>query len=154
MYLQSCNLKLPLNEYELLEESIYNENLNDCNIKGINDDALIAESYKLRCRQILNHLSTKSYIGNSGLKMNVLKNIAKLTPKELYPEKWRKNIKSQQEEDRILLSNNETPTDMFKCGKCLQSKCSYTEVQTRSMDESATLFISCLNPKCKNRWKQ
>lgn len=44
-------------------------------------------------------------------------------------------------------------TDLFKCGKCKQKNTSYFEMQIRSADESATIFITCLNPKCKNQWR-
>ncbi len=42
-------------------------------------------------------------------------------------------------------------TDIFKCGKCKQRKCSYYQMQTRSADEPMTTFVTCL--VCDNRWK-
>uniref|UniRef100_A0A914ZAZ2 Transcription elongation factor n=1 Tax=Panagrolaimus superbus TaxID=310955 RepID=A0A914ZAZ2_9BILA len=36
-----------------------------------------------------------------------------------------------------------TPTDMFKCGKCLKWNCTYSQVQTRSADEPMTTFVFC-----------
>lgn len=44
-----------------------------------------------------------------------------------------------------------TETDMFKCNKCKSSKCTYTQLQTRSSDEPMTTFVCCLS--CGNRWK-
>jgi transcription elongation factor S-II len=44
-----------------------------------------------------------------------------------------------------------TPTDMFKCGKCLKYNCTYNQVQTRSADEPMTTFVFCR--ECGNRWK-
>jgi transcription elongation factor S-II len=42
-------------------------------------------------------------------------------------------------------------TDMFKCGKCQQRRCTYYQMQTRSADEPMTTFVTCVN--CNNRWK-
>lgn len=42
-------------------------------------------------------------------------------------------------------------TDMFKCGRCKQRKCTYSQLQTRSCDEPMTTFVSCT--VCGNRWK-
>jgi len=42
-------------------------------------------------------------------------------------------------------------TDMFRCGKCHQRKCTYYQMQTRSADEPMTTFVTCLN--CNNKFK-
>lgn len=42
-------------------------------------------------------------------------------------------------------------TEMFRCGKCKQRKCTYYQMQTRSADEPMTTFVTCVN--CGNRWK-
>lgn len=42
-------------------------------------------------------------------------------------------------------------TDMFKCSKCKQKKCTYSQLQTRSCDEPMTTFVTCTI--CGNRWK-
>ena len=42
-------------------------------------------------------------------------------------------------------------TDMFRCGKCKQRKCTYYQMQTRSADEPMTTFVTCI--VCNNRWK-
>ena len=67
---------------------------------------------------------------------------------DFYSQKWKR-----QKEQSLLNSNMEAKTDLFKCGKCKQRKCSYYEMQIRSADESATIFITCLNPACKNKWR-
>lgn len=41
-------------------------------------------------------------------------------------------------------------TDIFRCGKCGQRKCSYRQLQTRSGDEPMTTFVSC---ECGHRWR-
>ncbi|KAG7955753.1 hypothetical protein I3843_11G087700 [Carya illinoinensis] len=42
-------------------------------------------------------------------------------------------------------------TDMFKCGRCGERKCSYYQMQTRSADEPMTTYVTCVN--CINHWK-
>eukprot|EP01084_Bolivina_argentea_P100641 180634_1 len=42
-------------------------------------------------------------------------------------------------------------TDEYKCYKCGQRKCKYSQAQTRSADEPMTTFVTCL--VCGNRWK-
>ncbi|RHZ79367.1 hypothetical protein Glove_149g123 [Diversispora epigaea] len=42
-------------------------------------------------------------------------------------------------------------TEMFRCGKCGNRKCTYYQMQTRSADEPMTTFVTCT--VCNNRWK-
>jgi transcription elongation factor S-II len=48
--------------------------------------------------------------------------------------------------------NIQANTDMFTCKKCHNNECTYYEMQTRSADESATIFVTCL--KCGKNWKE
>ncbi|XP_028779842.1 DNA-directed RNA polymerase III subunit RPC10 [Neltuma alba] len=45
------------------------------------------------------------------------------------------------------------PTAEVPCPKCNHDKAAYTEFQTRSADEPATIFYMCLNGKCRNQWR-
>lgn len=56
------------------------------------------------------------------------------------------NMDKSKYEDGLIAT-----TDIFKCKKCLQTKCQYYQMQTRSADEPATTFVSCLT--CGNRWR-
>lgn len=67
--------------------------------------------------------------------------------KELSPEKW-----LLFEQDLKILDQKikdfDHPiyaTDTFTCFKCGEKKCIYSEVQIKSCDESATVFVRCLN---------
>ena len=43
-------------------------------------------------------------------------------------------------------------SSLFTCPKCRVANCEYTQVQTRSADESMTNFCRCLS--CNNRWRE
>jgi transcription elongation factor S-II len=47
------------------------------------------------------------------------------------------------QEIRSDLDKNRGMTDMFRCGKCGERKCTYYQKQTRSADEPMTTFVNC-----------
>lgn len=74
--------------------------------------------------------------------------MAFMSPSQLFPEKWKdllekKHLKEEKE-------NNLPTTNMYKCRKCEQRKCTVSFLQTRSIDEPMTIFVSCCN--CYNTW--
>lgn len=77
----------------------------------------------------------------------------RMSPAEMQSEELRsKNNKIIKES--ILASqfaNTAAETDMFKCSRCKQKKCTYSQLQTRSCDEPMTTFVSCT--VCGHRWK-
>jgi transcription elongation factor S-II len=80
------------------------------------------------------------------------KALAFMTHQEMSPEHWKKRIEQKIKRDRSRFSTNiEASTDMFQCRKCKSKKCTYYELQTRSADEPATIFITCLD--CGKNWK-
>ena len=42
---------------------------------------------------------------------------------------------------------------IYTCFKCGGKHTHSYEIQMRSSDEPATVFIECVNPKCRNKWK-
>jgi len=65
-----------------------------------------------------------------------------LPPEILEPEKYNSILnKKKIEEYRI---NNEPTSDAFTCKKCNSKKSKITEKQTRSGDEPATVFVTCV----------
>ncbi len=78
--------------------------------------------------------------------------LAFMTHQEMNPEMWRKHIEKKIMRDASKYTNNiQASTDMFTCRKCKSKKCTYYELQTRSADEPATIFITCLS--CGKNWK-
>ena len=75
-----------------------------------------------------------------------------LTPQQLFPSHWEKLQAKQKAQDELLyLKKPEAATDEFKCGRCRERRCTYYELQTRSIDEPMTKFVRCLN--CDYRWQ-
>ena len=69
-----------------------------------------------------------------------------ITHQEMCPERWRDLIDRKTKRDQSRFTQNiEASTDMFKCKKCKSKRCTYYELQTRSADEPATIFVTCLD---------
>ena len=78
--------------------------------------------------------------------------IAFMSHHEMLPEKWAEMIRIKSIRDKSKFEVNlEACTDTFTCRKCKSKKCSYYQMQTRSADESMTVYVSCLDCGC--RWK-
>ena len=78
--------------------------------------------------------------------------LAFMTARELFPEKWSQLLDEQQKRADALneLEVGKT-TDQYRCGRCGNRKCTYYELQIRSADEPMTIFITCT--QCGNQWK-
>ncbi|XP_014671244.1 PREDICTED: transcription elongation factor A protein 1-like isoform X3 [Priapulus caudatus] len=63
----------------------------------------------------------------------------------------RKKLTKEAINDHQMSVQGGTETDLFKCGRCRKTRCTYNQVQTRSADEPMTTFVFCL--ECGHRWK-
>lgn len=140
-----------------LEKAIFNYTIEKCqekNIIEIWDNTYFIIIYINKLKSILYNLKHVPNLLNN-IKNNVLttQDMVFMKDEELYPERWANSI-----EKKIIKDKNnfelkiEASTDVFKCRKCKKNNCTYSEVQVRSADESATIYISCLD--CGNKWKQ
>jgi transcription elongation factor S-II len=78
--------------------------------------------------------------------------LAYMTHQEMNPEHWKELIDKKMKRDANKYNNNaQASTDMFTCRKCKSKRCTYYELQTRSADEPATIFVTCLD--CGKNWK-
>jgi DNA-directed RNA polymerase subunit M/transcription elongation factor TFIIS len=78
--------------------------------------------------------------------------IAKMTAKELYPEREEEARKVEDTERELTAKFEKMKMDkvsMYTC-KCGSQKTEHTQVQTRSADEGYTIKVVCL--ECGNRW--
>lgn len=69
-----------------------------------------------------------------------------MTHQEMNSELWKTLIERKIRNDANKFNNTiQSSTNLFKCKKCGERNCSYYELQTRSADESTTIFVSCLS---------
>tara|TARA_Y100000389_G_scaffold24262_1_gene20933 strand:- start:6246 stop:6794 length:549 start_codon:yes stop_codon:yes gene_type:complete len=109
-------------------------------------------------RAIYSNLLSNSYLGNKNLIIR-LKNkdflphqLAYMSQEELFPEKWASIIeKHNRKLKEAYIIKQVSMTDSIKCGKCKNNKISYQELQTRSGDESMTIFFTCIT--CGHKWR-
>jgi transcription elongation factor S-II len=73
--------------------------------------------------------------------------LADMTHQEMNPERWKLLIeqKIKRDENKYNTNDIQASTDMFTCRKCKSKRCTYYELQTRSADEPATIFVTCLD---------
>jgi transcription elongation factor S-II len=85
--------------------------------------------------------------------LNMVKNneitpqvLAFMTHQEMNHEHWRGRIERKIKRDASKFNTNvQASTDMFTCRKCKSKRSTFYELQTRSADEPATIFITCLD---------
>tara|TARA_Y100000389_G_scaffold148109_1_gene147133 strand:- start:5681 stop:6199 length:519 start_codon:yes stop_codon:yes gene_type:complete len=116
-------------------------------------------TYINKLKQICANLNPDSYIKNTNL-LERLKTgdfkpheIVFMKPSELFPERWKSIIENKEKRDKAIAEVDQSmATTMFYCSRCGNNKTTYYEMQTRSADESASVFITCL--VCAKRWKK
>ena len=114
---------------------------------------LFCEIYISRLRTIFNNLDTNKELRDQLLNGSISpKDFAFITHQEMKPIIWQALIEKQSKRVKNQFSIHlEASTDMFTCKKCKSKRCTYYELQTRSADEAATIFITCLD--CGKNWK-
>lgn len=78
--------------------------------------------------------------------------VAFMTHQEINPTQWKEWIDKKMKRDASKFNDNiQASTDMYTCKKCRSTRCTYYEMQTRSADEPATIFVTCLD--CGKHWR-
>jgi len=145
-----------------VELGIFSASLQEAASRGVRrhwENPEFVMMYSIVARKVLANLDPKAYVGNARLIQRLqdgefsARQIAFMSPKELYPEHWQPLADAQTKRENIMLEGDkEGGSDMFKCKRCGKSKTKYWEMQTRSADEPMTIFIRCLN--CGKEWRQ
>lgn len=144
-----------------IETGIFNKCIREADARGVVkkwENRYFRNLYLNAALSIYSNLDPTSYIGNTELR-DSLENgfvkpydIAFLSPAEMCPDRWREVLAKKSKIDECKYEKRtEIATDIYKCGKCKERKCTYYQLQTRSADEPMTTFVTCLN--CDNRWK-
>ena len=151
-----------MNKTKIIEQSIFRFTCDKSNIRKVIkkwENPIFRKIYINKSRSLFMNLNKNSYIKNTPLINKIssnkfdLENIAFMTYQELFPEHWKQLLDEKYKREAVMYEDKtEAMTDMFKCGRCKQRKCTYYELQTRSADEGMTIFITCVN--CGNRWRQ
>jgi len=113
------------------------------------DKTLIIPVYEKKCDDVILSFEQNSEllgdIKNSIIKPRLM---AFMSPSELCSKKWKQLLdKKRQKEEK---ENHIPTTDLYKCRKCGQRKCTVSFLQTRSIDEPMTIFVSCFY--CHTTW--
>jgi len=138
-----------------LEKAIYNYTIKEANQKKIIkkwENPYFTQIYIDRLRTIyinLKHPEIIQQINTGELATHIF---AFMTHQEMKPEHWSSLIEKKVKRDAAKFTTNiEASTDMFTCKKCKSKRCTYYELQTRSADEPATIFVTCLD--CGKHWR-
>jgi transcription elongation factor S-II len=138
-----------------LEKGVYNYCIKEANSKKIIkkwDNPYFKQLYIDHLRSIFSNLKNNELLQQIKGGDILPQNLAFMTHQEMNPTHWKKLIDQKIKRDANKFSNKiRASTDMFTCRKCKGSKCTYYELQTRSADEPATIFVTCLD--CGKNWK-
>ena len=146
-----------------LERGIYNYTIWKSKNRGqarVWENKNFLNVYLNKTKQILTNISSDSYTENSKTTLNKLlrkeilpHEVAFMTCYEISPEHWEKILSEKKKRDEMQSEIDVgQATKQFRCGKCGGNKTTYYTMQTRSADESETIFITCLN--CGRRWRR
>lgn len=121
---------------------------------------LFVTLYQSTFRSTAANLDSDSYVKNKELLSRMLSPDAEFLPhdvpfmksQDMFIDRWRDIIKLTKERDQYMMTVRPAAmTDQFKCMRCKGRECSYMELQTRSCDEPASIFITCHG--CGNKWR-
>ena len=132
-----------------LEKGIYNYAIKEANSRKIVkkwENPNFAQIYIDRLRSIYINLKNEAILTQLHKKEITPQSVGFMTHQEFKPEHWKPMIDRKMKRDVAKYNVKiEASTDMFTCKKCKSKKCTFFEMQTRSADEAATIFITCLD---------
>jgi DNA-directed RNA polymerase subunit M/transcription elongation factor TFIIS len=144
-----------------MEIGIYNWTIEYSNDNKIIKNWKNPRFYKVyieKARSIISNIDNTSYVDNTRLMTRLDENefapheIPFMKPENMFPERWKKTVDAYLKKyENAYERKDVVVSSLFRCGKCKKKQCTYFEAQTRSADEGATVFVSCLN--CGNKWK-
>ena len=116
------------------------------------DNPNFVQLYSDRLRSIYINLKNKKLLVKLQKGQINGSTLAFMTHQEMNPDHWKELIDKKRKRDENKYNNTQqASTDMFTCKKCKSKRCTYYELQTRSADEPATIFVTCLD--CGKIWK-
>ena len=138
-----------------LEIAIYNYAIKEATSKKILkkwENPFFLQLYTDRMRTVFLNLKKEELLKQLKNQEITPQTLVFMTHQEMNPEHWKTMIEKKIKRDANKFNiNMQASTDTFTCRKCKSKKCTYYELQTRSADEPATIFITCLN--CSHNFK-
>jgi DNA-directed RNA polymerase subunit M/transcription elongation factor TFIIS len=138
-----------------LEKGVFNYSLKEATSKKLIkkwENPAFVQVYLDRLRTIYINLKNNDILTMLKNKELLPQTFAMMTHQEMNPAHWRTLIDQKIKRDANKFTTNiQASTDMFTCKKCKSKRCTYYELQTRSADEPATIFVTCLD--CGKNWK-
>lgn len=132
-----------------LEIGIYNYTIKEANSHKIIkkwDNVHFTQVYLDRLRTIYLNLKKDELLNLIKTGEVTPQSVAFMTHQEMDSEHWKTLIERKIKRDASKFKTNiEASTDMFTCKKCHSKRSTYYELQTRSADEPATIFVTCLD---------
>ena len=132
-----------------LETGIYNSAIREATSKKIIkkwDNPYFSQLYLDKLRSVYLNLKHDELLKQIKNKEIAAESVAFMTHQEMQPEHWRELIQLKMKRDSAKFTNNiQSSTDMYVCRKCKSRRSSFYELQTRSADEPATIFVTCLD---------
>jgi transcription elongation factor S-II len=137
-----------------LEKGIFNYVLKESDQRKIIkkwDNPFFVQIYLSHLKSILNNLNDK-WIAEIKSGNLLSHKFAFMNHQEFDHDKWAALIDEKSKRDKNKFEVNiAAATDTFTCRKCKGNRTTYYLQQTRSADESTTIFVSCLD--CGNKFK-
>lgn len=138
-----------------LEKGIYNYAIKESNNNKIIkkwDNPYFVQLYLDRLKSIFVNLKNEKLLDKIKTDEITPQTLAFMTHQEMNEDIWKELLDKKMKRDANKYTNNiQASTDMFTCRKCKSKRCTYYELQTRSADEPATIFVTCLD--CGKNWK-
>jgi hypothetical protein len=132
-----------------LEKGIFNYSVKEANSRKIIkkwENPFFAQIYIDHLRSIYTNLKNPELLEMVRTGEIPSQQLAFMTHQEMNHEHWRSMIDRKMKRDASKFTTNvQASTDMFTCRKCKSKRSSYIEMQIRSADEPATIFVTCLD---------
>ena len=138
-----------------IEKGVFNYAIKEASSKKIIkkwENPLFVQIYIDRLRTIYLNLKNPTLLTQLTNKEILPQQFAYMTHQEMDSSHWKELLEQKMKRDANKFTTNiQASTDMFTCKKCKSKRCTYYELQTRSADEPATIFVTCLD--CGKNWK-
>lgn len=118
-------------------------------------DINFRRTYANKLLGIIVNLQDDSYVQNPQFRERILSGeidpttVARMRPHEICPEKWEDVIQMTAKMAELAEQSGRT-TDSYTCARCNRNKCTYFDMQSRSMDEPMTRYFRCCH--CGHQW--